>query len=122
MMMSTRCATALAAAPVLFSLQACGDGRPVETDMPVMSSTEIKAEIAAIYHRSNTLIEEVGRNRLFGPQRYARPILIPEGHWFSLESENLRGNMNFIGSESWVSLVRLQSGPQRKGRDGRAFI
>ena len=114
-MRSTRCAAALAVVAAL-SLAACGsgipiihdiieggdngdeNGRPGTTEPPAMSSAEIKAEIAAIYRRSNTLIEEEDRHPLFGPQRYASSIPT----WFSLREE-LEGEYEFLAAERGLS-------------------
>ena len=115
-MKPTICLAALTVAAALFSLQACGgaiyhlldrddddgheNGRPVTTDPSAMSSGEIKAEIATIYRRSDTLIEELGRNRQFGPQRAAYSL--PAGDYFDLR-EALEGEYEFLAAEQSLS-------------------
>ena len=132
-MKSTRCAAALAAAIALFSLQACGgvvhhlldrddddgheNGQPVTTDPPVMSSAEIKAELHAIYDRSDTVIIEYGGRPLWtGPREAYETSNLDDLVAFELDGHHWgappnydflenQGQFEFAGSEGGISVA-----------------
>ena len=103
-MKSTICAAALAAASML-ALTACGGGgggtqpATLMPDPPVLSSDEIKAEVASIYRRSNTVIEERDKHSIWAPQREAGPL--PEQ--FADLTDALEGEYEFGATEEGMS-------------------
>ena len=105
-MKSTICAAALAAASML-ALTACGGGgggtqpATLMPDPPVLSSDEIKAEVASIYRRSNTVIEERDKHSIWAPQREAGPL--PEQ--FADLTDALEGEYEFGATEEGMSIA-----------------
>ena len=104
-MKSTRCVAALAAVAAL-SRAACGGGEdssPATSmpDPPALSSDEIKAEVAAIWRRSNTVIEERDKHSIWAPQREAGPLPAQ----FSDLTRALDGEYEFVATEEGMSFA-----------------
>ena len=136
-MTSTRCAAALAAVVLLLVLEACGgatglvirelieNGEHHDEDSsthhipqtPVLSSAEIKAELHAIYDRSDTfIVEHGGTPHWTGPREVFETSNLDDVVAFHLDGRTWgappdydflgnHGEFEFVGSEGGISVA-----------------